>query len=247
MSRKFLIVPLLAAALAAAASVAPAAERARPSAVVKLAACSIEDASATFVGRMRQVTGSERMWMRFKLLEKGTLGFRARKAPGLGRWRKSKPGVGAFSYRQVVRGLESGSIYRAEVQYRWHDAEGGLVQAAKRRSAACRQFDVLPNLTAAPVGGRPAAKPGVVRYRVLVTNEGIAAATSVPVRLSVDGHAVDTEIVASLAPAERRLVTIHGPACTRSVEAAADPDGVIVESSEADNARTVDCADLPSF
>lgn len=246
MSRKPLILLLLAAALAA-ASAAQAVQTTRPSAVVKLASCSIEDASATFVGRMRQVTGSERMWMRFKLLEKGDSGFRARNAPGLGRWRKSKPGVGAFSYRQAVRGLEAGSIYKAEVRYRWYDSEGGLVHAVKRRSARCRQFDVLPNLTAAPVGGRPGTKAGVVRYRVLVTNEGIAPATGVPVRLSVDGDAVDTEIVASLAPAERRLVTIHGPACTRSVEAVADPDGVIVESSEADNARAVDCADLPSF
>ena len=247
MLRKLLIVPVLAAALAAAAAAAPVAGAAKLPASVKLASCSIEDASATFVGRMRQVAGSERMWLRLRLLEKGAVGFRARKAPGLGRWRRSKPGVGAFAYRQEVRGLEAGSLYKAEVQFRWYDADGNLIQELKRRSAACRQFDALPNLTATPVAARPGAKAGVVRYRVLVTNEGSAPASGVPVRLSVDGDVVDTVIVASLAPAERRVVTFFGPACTRSVEAAADPDGVIVESSEADNAHTVGCADLPAF
>ena len=81
---------------------------------------------------------------------------------------------------------------------------------------------------------------------MLVTNEGIAPATGVPVRLSVDGDVVDTVTVASLAPAERRVLPIQGPACTRSVTAEADPDGVIVESSESDNAHEIACADLTS-
>ena len=241
MPRRLLIAPLLLVALAAAPT--PAAGGARAPASVKLRECSIEDASALFVGRMRQVTGSERMWLRFRLLEKGGPGFHVLKAPGLGRWRKSKPGVGAFAYRQAVRGLESGSLYRAEVDFRWYDESGNVVLSAKRRSPACRQFDVLPNLTATPVGAK-ALGQGVVRYRVVVTNEGIATATGVPVRLTVDRGVVDTVTVKALVPAERRLLSIKGPACTRSVKAEADPDGVIVESSESDNAREVVCADL---
>jgi subtilase family serine protease len=77
-----------------------------------------------------------------------------------------------------------------------------------------------------------------------VTNEGIATATGVPVRLTVDGDVVDTVTVAALMPAERRVLLIQGPACTRTVEAEADPEGVIVESSEGDNAHEVSCADL---
>jgi hypothetical protein len=245
MLRKLLILPVLAAALAAVAGAAPAANPGRAPAVVKLASCSVEGASATFVARMRQLPDSERMWLRFQLLEKDATGFAARKAPGLGRWRKSKPGVGAFAYRQGVRRLEAGSLYRAEVRFRWYDAKGRLIGATRRRSRPCRQFDALPNLTAAPVAKRPGGQLGVLRYRVLVTNEGIAAATGVPVRLTVDGAAVDTVIVPSLAPAERRVLSIQGPACRSSVEAVADPNGVIVESSEADNAREVSCADLP--
>jgi hypothetical protein len=244
MLRRLLIAPVLVIALAAATSAA--AGGAGTSAHVRLKDCSIENESALFVAHMRQVTGSDHMALRFKVLEKGDSGFRQLKAPGLGRWRKSKPGVAAFAYKQAVRGLEAGSIYKAEVDFRWYDAAHKLIQTARRRSPACRQFDVLPNLTARPVGVKSVQQDGVTRYRVLVTNEGIAPATGVPVRLTVDGDVVDTVTVPALLPAERRLLTILGPTCTRSVEAEADPDGVIVESSEGDNAHEVPCADLRS-
>jgi hypothetical protein len=243
MARRLLIAPVLAAALLAAATT-PALSDTRLPVSVKVKECSLEEESALFVARMRQIAGSDHMWLRFRLLEKGDTGFHVLKAPGLGRWRKSKPAVGAFAYRQAVRGLESGSLYRAEVDFRWYDAEGNLLQTTRRRSPACRQYDVLPNLTATPVGIKGLGQQGVVGYRVLVTNEGIAAATGVPVRLSVDGAVVDTVTVAVLRPAERRVLTMQGPACSRSVEAEADPDGVIVESSESDNAHEIPCADL---
>ena len=243
MLRRLLIAPVLAAALVGGASTAAADD---PTAGVKVKSCSIEDASALFVARMHQVSGSDEMWLRFRLLEKGDTGFHTLKAPGLGRWRKSKPSVGTFAYRQAVRGLEAGSLYRAAVDFRWYGPGGDVIQTAKRRSPVCRQFDVLPDLTATPVGSKSLRQEGVVRYRVLVTNEGIAAATGVPVRLTVDGGVVDTVTVPALMPAERRVIAIQGPACTRSVKAEADPDGVIVESSEADNAHEVGCANLPS-
>lgn len=243
MARRLLIAPVLAAALLAAATT-PALSDTRLPVSVKVKGCSLEQESALFIARMGQIAGSDHMWLRFRLLEKGGTGFHVLKAPGLGRWRKSKPAVGAFAYKQAVRGLESGSLYRAEVDFRWYDAEGNLLQTTRRRSPACRQYDVLPNLTATPVGIKTLSQQGVVGYRVLVTNEGIAAATGVPVRLSVDGAVVDTVMVAVLRPAERRVLTMQGPVCSRSVEAEADPDGVIVESSESDNAHEIPCADL---
>ena len=242
MRRSFRIAPLLAAALAAAATSASAGD---VPASVKVKSCSIPDASALFIARMRQIDGSQRMWLRFKMLEKGATGFHVLKAPGLGRWRKSRPNVGGFAYKQAVRGLEAGSLYRAQVDYRWYDAKGNLLQTARKRSHPCRQFDVLPNLTATPVLAKRTAQKGVIRYRVLVTNEGIAPATGVPVRLTVDGVVVDTVTLSRLAPAQRVVIGITGPACTLSVKAAADPDGVIVESSESDNTHEVACADLP--
>jgi hypothetical protein len=243
MLRRLLIAPVVAAALLAVLAT-PAAGVAKDTATVKVADCSIESASALFVARMRQVSGSSRMALRFKLFERSDEGFRPISAPGLGRWRRSKPEVGAFSYKQVVRGLQAGTLYRVQVDFRWFDEAGAVISTARRRSAPCAQYDVLPNLTATPVDTRLGAGPGVLRYRVLVTNEGIAPATGVPVRLAVDGAAVDTMVVPTLAPAERRVLVFQGPACESSVEAAADPDGVIVESSETDNAHKVDCSAL---
>jgi hypothetical protein len=246
MLRRLLTAALVTAA-AAAAVATPAVGDARPLASVRLNDCSIEGRSALFVARMHQISDSQRMWLRFRLLEKGDSGFRPLKAPGLGRWRRSKPGVGTFAYKQAVKGLEAGSLYRAQVDFRWYDADGNLLQTFRRRSAPCRQFDVLPNLAATPFASKSLRQQGVVRYRVLVTNEGIAKATGIPVRLTVDGAVVDTVTVAELDPAERLVIGIQGPQCTESVKAEADPDGVIVESSEADNAHEVACSALPSL
>jgi hypothetical protein len=211
-----------------------------------VASCSIDSSSALFIARMHQLSGSQRMWLRFKLLEKRDKGFHPLKAPGLGRWRKSKPGVGTFAYKQAVKGLEAGSLYRAQVDFRWYDDHGDLIQTLRRRSPACRQFDVLPNLAATPIASKALRQQGVVRYRILVTNDGIATATDVPVRLTVDGDVVDTVTVPELAPADRTVIGIQGPKCTDSVKAEADPDGVIVESSESDNSHEVACSALPS-
>ena len=54
----------------------------------------------------------------------------------------------------------------------------------------------------------------MVRYETLVSNTGKAPATGVPVRLTVDGDVVDTVTVASLAPGEKRSLTIRGPECS---------------------------------
>jgi CARDB protein len=227
---------LLAAVLAA----APAAAFGEP-ASVRLADCSVEESSAAFYARMKSIEGSERMSMRFTLLEKHLGRWEALKAPGLSRWHRSKPGVSSFGYRQTIRGLQPGGVYRARVSFRWYSTDGELLERARRTSGACRQFDEVPNLTSTVAGAEPTTVPGVVRYLIRVSNTGVAEAEDVGVRLSVDGGVVDTVTVASLEPGERREVAVLGPACTSSVASMVDPDGVIVESSEDDNGHTVDC------
>lgn len=239
----FLLAALVAVAAAPAAGgvVTPAAAPA----AVKLVDCSRDAHSAGFHGRMKRIEASERMWMRFNLLEKRASGFEALAAPGLGRWHKSKPGVGTFGYRQTVRGLQPGASYRMQVDYRWYSADKRLIARAQRRSAACRQFERLPNLTASVVGARTTKVEGVLRYGVRVQNSGVAPARGVAVRMAVDGGVLDTVTVASLGPGESRLLGFRGPPCTTTVSAAADPDGVLVESSEDDNVQELSCADLP--
>jgi CARDB len=238
MRRALQIIALLAAALAA----APAAVQAQQSpASVRVVACSFEEHEAAFRGSMRRVEGSDRMAMRFTLMERtGTGGFKPLKAPGLGRWRRAKQGVVNFGYRQVVQALPENAIYRMRLDFRWFAPDGSVLLHLQRNSASCRQFAALPNLRVELLGAGPTKVPGVVRYRVLVVNAGKAAVTA-PVRLSVDGGVIDTASVADLLPGEWREIGFRGPSCTSFVTAEADPDETIVESSEDDNADELAC------
>jgi CARDB len=226
-----LAVPLM--ILAAALPAAPAS--------VKVADCSVHDSSAAFYARMRTLPDADRMWLRFTIEEKHGGAWEPLRARGLSSWHKSNPGVAAFGYRQTVRGLQPGGAYRAKVSFRWYSATGELLERTRRTSRACRQFDEMPNLTSAVVGSGPTKVPGVVRYLMRVANTGAAPAVDFDARLSVDGGVVDTVTVTSLEPGASRDVAVLGPECTSSVSSIADPDGVIVESSEDDNAHTVNC------
>jgi CARDB protein len=234
---------LMTAALAAAAL--PAAAVAAPGrASVRLAKCSIEEHEAAFYGRMQQIPGASRMAMRFTLFEEtgGDTSTRVR-VPGLRRWHSSKPGVRALGYRQGFRNLPENASHRVRVDFRWYASDGTEAARAKRRSARCRQFVELPNLVTSITGVSPKAD-GVVRYEALVSNTGKAAATAVPVRLTVDGNVVDTVTLVSLAPGEQRSLAIRGPECRRLARLEADPEKAIAESSDADNASELTCAAL---
>jgi len=107
---------------------------------VRLVHCTPQAREAAFEGRMWQIAAGQRMSLRFRLLERtGSERFRVVDAPGLGRWRWSRAGVREFGYRQGVRGLAAGAVYRVRVDYRWHAADGRPLKRARRRSAPCRQ------------------------------------------------------------------------------------------------------------
>src|SRR5918992_2389440 len=173
-----LAVPLMILAVAT----APTAEQ---PASVKLADCSVEERSAAFYGRMRPVPEGDRMWMRFAVEEKRAGGYETLQARGLSRWHRSNPGVSAFGYRQTVRGLQAGGVYRARVSFRWYSASGEVVERTRRTSRACRQYEEVPNLTSAVLGAEATKVTGVVRYLMRVANTGVAPAGDVAARLSV--------------------------------------------------------------
>jgi uncharacterized repeat protein (TIGR01451 family) len=185
------------------------------------------------------------MAMRFTLLEKtGDDAAVPVTGPGLRRWHRSKPGVRAFGYRQGFRNLPENASHRVRVDFRWYGSDGTVVARARRRSASCRQFVQLPNLVARLTGVASTKVDGVVRYEAVVTNAGKAAATNVPVRLTVDGTVVDTVTIASLGRGEQRSLAIRGPECHRVARLEADPEKSIAESSDADNASELTCAAL---
>jgi hypothetical protein len=213
---------------------------------VRVAGCSPADHSAVFYARMRRVPSAASMALRLTLLERtGKAGFTPVRVPALGRWRKSQPRRAGLAVRQRVRNLTDGASYRARVDFRWRNAKGALVHSERRTSHRCSLTGrPLPNLRASPVWAHPTDVSGVLRYAVRVSNVGHAVAQLVPVRLSVDGSEVNTRTVAALAPRGSMLLFFRGPACERTVTAAADPAGLIPERDETDNATQVACADL---
>jgi hypothetical protein len=232
-------------ALAVAATAAAPASAYVPPASVRVVDCSFERHEAAFHARMRLVGGATRMAMRFTLLEETGAPRPEANSPGiLRRWHRSKPGVKRFGYRQGFRNLPENATHRVRVHFRWYSADGEVVERARLRSAPCRQFVVLPNLTVRLLGIAPTSSPGVVRYRAAVENTGKGPATLVPVRLTVDGDVVDTVSIAALAPGEGQLLTIRGPECRRVAKLEVDPALAIAESSDEDNVFEQSCATL---
>lgn len=207
-----------------------------------------ESRLAVFRGTMRRVPGTDRMAMRFKLQERvGEGRYRTVKAPGLGVWHKSRPGVRRFAYRQRVLALAEGSAYRTIVSFRWYDAGEGVLRRARRRSPACRQPGLLANLRVLRItGGRPIIGfPGAYRYAVHVVNRGRVPAQDFDVDFAVDGETAGMHEVNALAPGESRRLLFSGPACGRTVTAVADRADTVREVSEADNSLTSSCPSLP--
>jgi hypothetical protein len=198
---------------------------------------------ATFRAGMRRVPAATKLAMRFTLQESvGGARYKPIVAPGLGVWRKSRLGVGAFAYRQKVRALADGSAYRVFVDYRWQDATGAVLKRAKRRSHSCRQTGPLPNLKVQRIGGKAVdGAPNKTRYAVTVINNGTAPAPASAVELTVNGIAAGRQVMAPLAVGQISRVFIEGPKCTDDVAAEVDPDALVREADEVDNDRTTAC------
>jgi hypothetical protein len=205
---------------------------------------SVESRSATFVGRMRAVPKTDRMLMRFTLVERfGDERRHTVSVPELRAWRSSKPGVKDFRYRQNVTGLHGGGDYRVTVDFRWLDADGNLLRKSRRRSGVCRQPGELANLKP----GLPTVLPGpegTAQYGVPVTNNGKIAARDITVELFVDGVAPNVGHITSVEPGETRQVNFTGPPCKRNLRIVLDPADSVKERLESDNVAVVPCASL---
>jgi hypothetical protein len=239
---------VLASSVAGALAAAPPAGP-KPTASVTLAECHPSDdvalRHASFSGQMRAIPGTQRMAMRFTLLERiggALVPFKPVTLPDLKPWRRSKVGARAFIYTQRVTALRDGGWYRMRVQFRWYGAHGTVLRTRVVRSRSCHQPAPLPNLTITSITSAPAAVAGQRVYSIAVANTGQGDARNVPIELKVDGSTVGSAIVDLLPAQESTVVQIQGSACGVAVRAAADPDRVIPETNDADNALTVPCA-----
>lgn len=230
--------------VAAVAAFAPA-SLAAVSAEVRVLSCLAwqpgDGGSVSYEARMRAVPRTARMAIRFRLYEKiGEGEFRRveTKEP----WHVSRPGVAAFVWEHRVRGLRQGAIYRAIVRYRWIDAQGEVIERARRRSAPCSQDGGLPNLRVADVTVRRGQVEDTAVYRATIVNRGETPARRVGVLLRVDGEVVDEVVVIdTLQPGEARVVTFNGPVCRERIRVVVDPKDLIAETQEEDNTRATSC------
>jgi hypothetical protein len=189
----------------------------------------------SFVGSMPTLTGKQRMRMRFELerLQPGDRRWRRmRGVPGFGTWESTDPGRAGFVFHKRVDGLLVPAGYRAVVGFRWEDARGRLVRSARRRTAACTQPDLRPNLVPGPLTAIFDTRPGLAIYALVVRNTGRTDAG----RFSVRVGAATAEVDALEAQAQRTVLVI-APICLAGTPTIAmvDPFRQIDESRERGN------------
>ncbi len=236
-----LIVVLCCAASAAVAGASqPAPEMALKGASVRLLDCDEDAREALFRGAMRRVRGTERMRLRFTLLQRARgERFTRVRAPRLRRWKRSRRGVRRFAHRQRVRGLSDGLEYRMRVDFRWFGAGGDVIRRRRASSRVCSQVEPLPNLRVTAADG--VAEGTGERYWVTVENPGRAPSPGSGLRLGVEGKPPVSVPVPALGPGEAAVVSPTGPRCTTRLRATVDPDGLVPESNEGDNSLLRGC------
>jgi uncharacterized repeat protein (TIGR01451 family) len=255
--------PALAAQpVGAAVPSAPEAETGTPEPpyTARLASCRRslrpEGRSAALAATMRPVPGATRLAMKIELFERPLAGgpwtLRA-DVPGLGTWTApSDPSLGTrptdvYKYRQAVGRLVVQYAYRFRVGFRWLDEDGAIVREELAQTRACRQFDMRPDLTILRVRFRPSQRlPGLVRYVVVVRNDGRTSARGVTVAATLPGD-VDqrTARAGRLLPGTLVELAFTGPGCAAEDPVVpsfvVDPANVVDERDETDNLATLAC------
>jgi hypothetical protein len=240
--RRIATIACLAAPLAAAPATAAAAQE-RPSLGARLVTCTTgptpSTRTATFTARMPALAGTQRMWMRFDLLQRtpGQAEYEVVRLPAWGVWQRSQPGRTAFIYTKTVQRLRAPGAYRARVRFRWYDAAGELQRRAQRITRTCREPDPRPDLTAGALTAAPGLGPDSATYLLDVRNSGRGPAAPFDVVLAVEGMPQPAFHVQGLAPGEDQLLSIPGPRCApgSTVRFVLDAGGVVAESEEAGN------------
>jgi len=237
------------AALAASADVALATgPPAAPTLGVRVAGCQtgleLTRRAADFTSSMPAITGSSVLAMRFELEQRRGRAWRPVPVRGSARWERSEPGAAGFVFDKRVERLAAGVTYRMTVRYRWFAADGTVIKRATRRSGACRQPDLRPDVSVAGLSTEP-LPDGRARYVVQVLNGGLSALVgTLRVGLTVDGAALEPQPLSGLAVGTIVEVSFEGPACQRdgTIRATADSEDSLDEPGEADNALVLRCS-----
>src|SRR3954462_7259546 len=233
---------MLICVIAAPLAAAPAAlAQERPSPHARLVGCITGPTpaarTATFTARMPATAGTNRMWMRFDLLQRmaGQTGFAPVRLPAWGVWERSERGRSAFIFTKKVRGLRAPGAYRARVRFRWYDARGRIQRRAQRVTQTCRQPDPRPNLRAGGLSVATGLGPASATYMLTVTNPGRGAAGPFDVVLSAGAMPEPPVRVAGLPAGGSVVVALPGPRCAAgaTLRFVLDSGAAVAESDEA--------------
>jgi F0F1-type ATP synthase membrane subunit c/vacuolar-type H+-ATPase subunit K len=245
---------VLAAAIVAAATMAPAgAQGASGDAFLRGFAChrSLDPSkrSVTVTAVMGTIAGTQRLQMRFALVERTAHGQVLIHGGDLGQWispTSSTLGQHAsdkWVVNHPVTGVPVPGSYHFKVWFRWIGGGGQVIGRAQRATATCRQPDLRPNLYVKLFSSSKVS--GGERYTVQVGNNGLTGATGVEVAFSAGGsQPAVMKTIARLPSHQSVQRSFVGPSCTSSSAPATitvDPNDLIDEVSRADNSITVPC------
>jgi hypothetical protein len=239
MSRRLLLLPLLAALLT---SAAPASALASKAAAVRLVECDAQARTADYAAEMRTLAGAAKLQLRFTLQVKETDGWARVAAPNFDAWATAAPGRTRWVYDKHLENLGPGA-YRLSVRFRWRAADGSVLKSATRRSRACKVPDPRPDLAPLRITTGPGPTPDTRAYEVTVANRGLGGAGPFPVWLSVDGTSLPEVEAGPLEPGRRVHVVFTGPVCPPggTLVATVDASAWVDEADEADDTLSVPC------
>lgn len=211
---------------------------------VKLVTCDTDAHAATFEGSMRAYGRAVGLQMRFTLQTRADGGTWERvAAPSFDEWLSAQPGKRAYVYDKQVNNLAVGASYRTVIRYRFRSAQGVVLARFVRRSPACRQPDVRPNLLVDRITLRPGGSASTVIYGVRVINDGDSAVSAFTTELTVDGNKLQRYTSTPLADGDETTVEFEAPRCAPGSAIIAGVDGaaMVDESDETDNSFTLAC------
>lgn len=227
---------LVVAWLLAGSGVAVAQTAAPPPLSVELETCATSalpaQRVASFVGSMPAMSGATRMQMRFDLQRRRPDEKLWRKVPGLegfGMWESSMSGRAGFVFHKRVDGLQVPASYRAIVRFRWLRGDGTVVRHVRKRTPACAQPDLRPDLAPGALRAMLDVRVGLAVYGLVVRNDGRSPAGPFAVRV-----AGVMQEVAGLAAGQQLEVAVLAPVCVPGtlVRAVVDADQRIDEADE---------------
>jgi subtilase family serine protease len=133
------------------------------------------------------------------------------------------------------------------MRFRWLDAAGAVLRATRASSRSCAIPDPRADLRVSGLEVRLGDDGGTNRYAVTVRNAGRRRADASDLRLTLPGQPLLTGLIGGLAPGQKEVLVLTGPACApgETITATADAGDAIDESDEL-NDRAFVCPAAPS-